>query len=182
MPTQTPTLHHVTFKTTRLNEMVAWYGKVIGARVAYRDAVSAWTTNDEANHRIAFLAFPGMKDDPDKTSRVGMHHSAFEFGDFNALMASYERLRGEGITPDFSLDHGMTVSMYYRDPDGNFVELQSDVFGDWNASSEFARGAEFASNPIGVFFAPEQVYAAHLAGTDFRPCTGRCGRGIFCPR
>ena len=26
-----PALHHVTFKTTRLHEMMAWYGTVLGA-------------------------------------------------------------------------------------------------------------------------------------------------------
>jgi catechol-2,3-dioxygenase len=181
MPTLGPTLHHVTFKTARLDEMIDWYGKVIGARVAYRDPVSAWTTNDEANHRIAFLALPGTKEDPDKTSRAGMHHCAFEFGDFHALMSSYERLRDEGVAPDFSLDHGLTLSMYYRDPDGNFVELQCDAFGDWKASSEFARGAEFASNPIGVFFDPEKVYAAHLAGTDFANLHRQIRAGKYLP-
>lgn len=168
MATFNPSLHHVTFKTARLDEMIAWYGRVIGARVMFRNEVAAWTTNDEANHRIAFLAVPGLKDDPEKTSRAGMHHCAFEYRDFNVLMASYERLRGEGITPAFCLDHGMTVSLYYPDPDGNFVELQCDVFGDWKPSCEFVRSPEFAANPIGVFFDPEKVYAAHLAGTEFQ--------------
>ncbi len=54
-----PKLHHVTFETTRLDEMIAWYETVIGAKVQFRDHRAAWTTNDEANHRIAFLAVPG---------------------------------------------------------------------------------------------------------------------------
>ena len=58
-----PKLHHVTFKTTRLDEMVAWYETVIGAKVQFRDRSAAWTTNDAANHRIAFLAVPGLSDD-----------------------------------------------------------------------------------------------------------------------
>ena len=48
-----PKLHHVTMKTSHLDEMIAWYGKVIGAKVQFRDQVAAWTTNDTANHRIA---------------------------------------------------------------------------------------------------------------------------------
>jgi len=35
----------------------------------------------------------------------------------------------------FALDHGMTISLYYLDPDGNLLELQVDSFGDWAASS-----------------------------------------------
>jgi catechol 2,3-dioxygenase len=182
MSTASPALHHVTFKTARLDEMIAWYGVVIGARVMFRDAYSAWTTNDEANHRIAFLAFPGLKDDPDKNSRTGMHHSAFEFRDFKDLMASYRRLRDHDIAPDFCLDHGLTTSIYYRDPDGNFVELQCDAFGDWKASSEFVRTSkEFAANLIGVFFDPEKVWAAHRAGSDFPTLHEEMRAGGFVP-
>ena len=35
-----PKLHHVTMKTSRLDEMIEWYGKVIGAKVQFRDQVS----------------------------------------------------------------------------------------------------------------------------------------------
>lgn len=31
----------------------------------------------------------------------------------------------------------MTLSFYYVDPDGNSVELQCDVFGDWAQSNQF---------------------------------------------
>ena len=30
-----PKLHHINLKTTRLQEMVEWYGKVVGAEVGY---------------------------------------------------------------------------------------------------------------------------------------------------
>jgi hypothetical protein len=33
-------------------------------------------------------------------------------------MSSYARMRDEGIVPAFSLDHGITMSLYYKDPDG----------------------------------------------------------------
>ena len=81
-----PKLHHVTLKTSRLDEMIAWYGAVIGAKVQFRDQTAAWTTNDEANHRIAFLAVPGLSDDKQKPSHNGMHHCAFEYGSFEDLM------------------------------------------------------------------------------------------------
>jgi len=55
-----PKLHHVTMKTSHLDEMIAWYEKVIGPKVQFRDQVAAWTTNDTANHRIAFLAVPAL--------------------------------------------------------------------------------------------------------------------------
>jgi catechol 2,3-dioxygenase len=50
-----PKLHHVTLKTGRLDEMIAWCGAVIGAKVQFRDQTAAWTTNDEGQspHRFS---------------------------------------------------------------------------------------------------------------------------------
>jgi catechol 2,3-dioxygenase len=163
-----PALHHATLRTSRLDEMVAWYVRVIGARVTFRNEHAAWTTNDEANHRVAFLAVPGLSDDAQKVNHNGLHHLAFEYRSFDDLMSSYQRLADAGISPAFCLDHGMTVSIYYRDPEDNFVELQCDCFGDWKRSCEWMEvSADFAANPIGVFFDPVKVLAAHRSGTDF---------------
>ena len=168
MTTIKPALHHVTMRTSHLDAMIDWYGIVIGARVMFRDQYAAWTTNDEANHRVAFLAVPGLSDDPEKINHNGLHHSAFEYKSFDDLMESYGRLRDAGIKPAFSLDHGLTVSIYYRDPEGNFVELHSDCFGDWKLSSEWIQHSEeFKANPIGVFFDPDKVYDAHRSGISF---------------
>jgi catechol 2,3-dioxygenase len=126
-----PKLHHVDFKTTRLEEMIDWYGVLLGTEVLFRYPLGAWISNDEANHRIALTAFPNFVEDPETDTRTGLHHTAFEYAGFEELDASYLRLKEAGIVPDFCLDHGMMFSYYYRDPDGNHVELQVDNLGDW---------------------------------------------------
>ena len=177
-----PKLHHVTLKTTRLQEMIDWYKIVIGGSVTYMDPRNAWMTNDDANHRIAFLVAPGLRDDERKTAHTGMHHSAFEYDSFDDLLDSYRRLKGLGIEPAFCLEHGLTTSLYYRDPDGNFVELQSDAFGDWAASTEFMRTSEsFAANPIGYFFDVERVDQAHRAGVEFSVLQTAIRRNEYAP-
>jgi catechol 2,3-dioxygenase len=177
-----PKLHHVTIKTSRLDEMIEWYGLVIGAKVNFRDKVAAWTTNDDANHRIAFLAVPGLGDDGDKTKHNGMHHCAFEYDSFADLMSSYDRMRKAGVEPAFCLDHGLTISLYYKDPEGNFVELQSDNFGDWKLSTDFMRtSADFAANPIGTFFDPARVYEKFKSGTDFKALQKTIREGAYLP-
>jgi catechol 2,3-dioxygenase len=162
--------------------MVDWYKAVIGAEVQFQDANNAWTTNDGANHRIAFLAVPGLSDDPEKTVHNGMHHSAFEYGSFAELMASFERLKALGILPAVSLEHGLTTSLYYKDPEGNFVELQCDNFGDWAKSSAWMRTSPiFAENPIGVLFDPAQVSRAFSAGRSFDELRAAIRAGEFAP-
>ena len=134
-----PKFHHTTIKTRRLQAMIDWYCAVIGVKVNFQDDHNAWTSNDEANHRIAFLSVPALEDDPDKMKHVGMHHTAFEYDSFGDLMSSYDRMKKVGILPAFSLDHGITTSLYYEDPESNYVELQSDNFGDWKLSTEWIR-------------------------------------------
>ena len=182
-PMTTPTFHHVNLKTTRLDEMIVWYGQVAGLKVNHKAAVGAWLTNDAANHRLALLVMPGLTDDPAKDAHAGLHHTAFEFASFGDLYENFVRLRAIGIRPQLCLDHGMTTSMYYADPDKNLVELQVDNFGDWEKSAEWMRTSpEFAANPIGVFFDPDKVYDALRAGRTAADLHAAVMAGQFLPQ
>ena len=147
----------------------------VRAALVYLGIVTTFTT-------ATLLAVPGLSDDADKVRHNGMHHCAFEYGSFAELMSTYDRLRQSGVEPVFSLDHGMTMSLYYKDPDGNFVELQSDNFSDWKLSGEYMRGSpQFAANPIGVFFDPARVYETFKSGTDFEKLEKAVYAGAFLP-
>ena len=177
-----PTFHHVNLKTTRLQEMIDFYRTLVGAEVIFQDQVGAWLSNDGANHRVALLAFPNFVDDAEKDTRTGMHHSAFEYASFEDLNESYLRLKDSGITPALCLDHGMTLSYYFADPDGNNVELQVDCFGDWNRSTEWMRTSdEFKANPIGVFVDPARIAADHAEGMTFAEIHAKAMSGGYAP-
>jgi catechol-2,3-dioxygenase len=177
-----PKFHHVNLKTTRLQEMIDFYRTLVGAEVIHQFEGGAWLSNDPANHRIALLAFPNFVDDPDKETRTGMHHSAFEYASFEELNSSYLRLKEQEITPALCLDHGMTLSYYYADPDGNHVELQVDCFGDWTRSKDWMRSSpEFEANPIGLFVDPEQIAVDHLAGLSFAEIHAKAMAGGYAP-
>ena len=51
--------------------MIDWYSTLVGAEVIFQDEMGAWLSNDEANHRIALLAFPNFADDPEKDTTPG---------------------------------------------------------------------------------------------------------------
>jgi catechol-2,3-dioxygenase len=179
----TPVLHHVNLKTVRLDAMVEWYGRVLGMVINHISTTGAWLTNDAANHRLALLAVPGLADDENKLSHTGMHHVGFEYASMEDLLDTYLRLKGDGIVPHGCLDHGMTTSFYYVDPDGNSVELQCDNFqGNWAQSAEFVRSApEFAANPIGIHIDPERLVAARSQGLAAAEIHRRAYRGDFTP-
>ncbi|MBC7577033.1 MAG: VOC family protein [Tardiphaga sp.] len=181
-PTHIPQLHHVTLKTTRLADMIAWYGIVTGMNVHFQFPGGAWLSNDAANHRLALLTSPVISDDPAKLAHTGLHHTAFEFADLDALLDTYGRLREDGIAPHMSLDHGMTLSIYYVDPDGNSVELQCDTFGDWEHSTQWMKtSAEFAVNPIGMAFDGDRLLEARAAGASSEEIHRRAYAGEFAP-
>jgi catechol-2,3-dioxygenase len=177
-----PKFHHVNLKTTRLQEMIDWYSTVVGAEVLFQYELGAWLSNDQANHRIALLAFPNFSDDPEKDNHTGMHHAAFEYESFDDLNQSYLRLRDAGITPAICLDHGMTFSYYYADPDGNNIELQCDVFGDWAKSAEWMRSSvQFQEDPLGKFVDPEKVAADGAEGIGFDEIHEKAMAGGYAP-
>ncbi len=178
-----PTMHHVNLKTTRLQEMIDWYGVVIGAKPNFQFPGGAFISNDRANHRIALLAVPGLKDDPEKFIHTGMHHTAFEYASFADLMSSFARLKKRGIEPQVCLNHGLTTSMYYSDPDRNMVELQVDNFGNWEASAQWMRTAEdFRRDPIGSVFDPDDMLAAYQAGATFEQLQTDTRKGKYPPK
>jgi hypothetical protein len=45
--------------------------------------------------------------------------------------------------------YGITMSMYYADPDGNQIE-QVDAFASSNDANRYMLGPHFEANPIGV--------------------------------
>ncbi|WP_374947303.1 VOC family protein [Agreia sp.] len=181
-PIVAPKLHHTTFTTLRLDEMVAWYENAVGLYPAFHGDQAAWLTNDEANHRIAFLSPPGLKHPVDKSHSTGVHHTAFEYNTFDQWLDNYIRLRDQGILPFLWLDHGITMSVYYQDPDGNGVEIQVDCFGNWEDSKQWISSAlEFAENPIGSWFDPEKLVQARAEGLDFAEIHRRTRAGEYTP-
>lgn len=177
-----PTLHHVNLKTTRLQEMIDWYATAVGLTTVFQFPGGAWLTNDAANHRLALLTSSKLSDDADKLVHTGVHHIAFEYAALDDLLHTYTRLKGLGITPHMALDHGMTLSFYYVDPDGNSVELQIDNFGDWEQSREWMQTSPaFAADPIGKFVNPDQIVAVRQAGASLAEIHRRAYAGEFPP-
>jgi catechol 2,3-dioxygenase len=178
-----PVFHHALLKTTQLAEMIDWYGKVVGTEAVFQNPGIAFLSNDAANHRLSLIGSPQFRDNPDFRKTVGMHHLAFEYASIGDLLDTWQRLHDDfGYEPHVAVHHGMTLSFYYVDPDGNSVELQADVFGDWAKSKAFVRdSAEFKADPVGKFVDPAKLVAARAAGIDEREMLRRAYAGEYPP-
>lgn len=161
-------LAHVVYRTRRFQEMLAWYQTVFDARIRLQNPVLAFLTYDDEHHRFAFVDLGVLRpesDETDRTGLIGVDHVAYTFASLDELLANYEYLREEGIQPYWCVHHGMTVSMYYADPDGNQMEFQVDVFESGKEAAEFMCGPVNSANPVGVEYDPEAWLAAIRAGT-----------------
>jgi catechol 2,3-dioxygenase len=175
-----PPLHHINLKTTRPDAMIDFYEKIVGVGVIFRNEFAAFTSNDDAHHRVVFITLEGMQDDPDKIPHIGMHHMAFDYGSLSDLIATYERLRDERIMPHMSVDHGMAMALYYPDPDGNSVELQVDNFPTRREAQEYVRhSAEFRANPFGTYFDPELVAEELANGVSPQEVHAKAWNGAY---
>ncbi len=155
-------LAHIVRRTSRLEEMVDWYRTVLGAEVVHADAMLAFLTYDDEHHRIAIAQIPGLEEQPPLAA--GTDHVAFTYADLGDLLYTYERLKSAGIEPYWPINHGPTTSLYYKDPDGNKIELQVDNFPTAEETNRWMRSGDFAANPIGVVFDPDDLLARYRAG------------------
>jgi catechol-2,3-dioxygenase len=155
-------LAHVVLRSRRYRDAVAWWSTVLTARVVFSNDFVTFMTYDDEHHRLALIN--AGTDAADPSPGVGMDHVAFTYPSLGDLLAAYVRLRDAGIGPVWTINHGATTSLYYRDPDGLQAELQIDNFADEaGLQAWFATGA-FAANPIGVEFDPEILLRKYEAG------------------
>jgi catechol 2,3-dioxygenase len=165
LPTLCPQFHHVNLKTNQLQNMIDWYATVIGSKVTFQRHDLAFVTNDAANHRVAIVSDREYVEPEQRGDHIGMHHSAFEYDSLDELLQSWVRLDRESILPRFCLNHGCTMSFYYQDPDGNYVELQCDIWANSIQSGEFMHtDPRFLEDPIGRWVDPLKLIEARESG------------------
>jgi catechol 2,3-dioxygenase len=82
------------------------------------------------HHDFAVMQVSGDGTNPSE-SAVGLDHVAFKIGkSLDELREAKKVLEAAGITPN-PVDHEVTKSLYFKDPDGNGVELYVDASDAW---------------------------------------------------
>lgn len=153
---------HFVLQTSNLPAVRDWYLTVLNARIAHENPMLCFMTYDEEHHRVALLNLPDLQAHDEKAR--GVHHVAYTYASLRDLLATYRRLKAQGIEPYWPINHGPTVSLYYRDPDGNSVELQVDVYPSKAEAAAFFDSEAFRENPIGVVFDPEDMVRKYESG------------------
>lgn len=171
-------LAHIVLQTGQLPVLRDWYLQVLDAHIVFENAMLAFMTFDQEHHRLAIAQLPQHV--PRTSATVGLSHSAYTFGSLDRLLTKCQDLKAVGILPQVPVQHGPTTSIYYRDPDGNMVELQIDNMTPEEATN-YMRGDDFSRDPFGPSFDPDAMLAALRAGTPESELTTRAW-AMTCPQ
>ena len=115
-------LQHLVLWVSNVERSVRFYCDVLGFEVKRRHPRAAFlkipgTPND---HHLGLFEQTGVAAPDERVAR--MYHAAWEVGDLTDLARARRRLREAGALVGES-DHGASLSLYARDPDGLEFEL-----------------------------------------------------------
>jgi catechol-2,3-dioxygenase len=118
---------HMVLKTANIVRLAQWYQSVLGCAVVHEMTGAQhmiFLTFDAEDHRIGIAELD--QETPRPSDATGLAHVAYSYGSFDDFFTTYERLEASDIRPLRCVNHRMSTSFYYADPDGNGVELFTD--------------------------------------------------------
>lgn len=153
---------HLVLNARKFDEILAFYQLLLDARIVHETPMIVFLSYDDEHHRMAIARRPGLL--PKIRNMAGVDHYAYTYASLDDLLATWQRMKDAGHEPVWCTHHGGTISIYYKDPDGNVVETQVDVFDSMEETNEYLSGEDFQSNPIGVDFDPEALWHRMQSG------------------
>ncbi len=130
-------LGHVVLRVTDRARAERFYNGLLGlplcARFDENGMKMAFFTLGN-HHDFAVMEVSG--DSANNQSGPGLHHVAFNIGrSLDDLREAKAMLEAAGITPN-PVDHEVTKSLYFEDPDGNGIELYVDASDVWRSEPQ----------------------------------------------
>jgi catechol 2,3-dioxygenase len=118
---------HVNLKVSDLERSLAFYEGVLGFKITKRigdDA--AFLASGDYHHDICINTWQSRAGSPPPEGTTGLFHLAIVYAERRELLEAFRRLEAAGVAIDSVVDHGVSESIYTRDPDQNGVELYWD--------------------------------------------------------
>jgi catechol 2,3-dioxygenase len=119
---------HVVLKVRDLERTKKFYAEVMGLEVMKVEPsirMAFFASNGRDHHEIAAIEIDGNIPDS-QAGGVGLSHLAFRLRDEAHLRAAYTDLKEHEVKIISAVNHGVTKSIYFRDPDGHLLEVYCD--------------------------------------------------------
>ena len=122
---------HVHLRVADLDRAVAFYRDVLGLALnAYGPDLgvpgAAFLADGGYHHHVGLNTWESEGGTPSPPGHTGLYHLAILYPDLRQLARAVRRLYDHAYPIEGPQDHGLTVSVYLSDPDGNGVELYYD--------------------------------------------------------
>lgn len=118
---------HVHLKVADLERAVAFYKDVLGFNLTQRYGTrAAFLSAGGYHHHIGLNCWDSQGGGPPARGTTGLFHAALLYPTRAALADALRRLFTAGVALDGASDHGVSLALYLRDPDGNGLELYWD--------------------------------------------------------
>ncbi|MYD97482.1 MAG: VOC family protein [Gammaproteobacteria bacterium] len=124
-------LGHVVIKVRDVERSEAFYNGVLGLPIVARSDRGPMTFFSLGDHHDFAIAGIGDDAEPANGKTPGLAHVAFKIGNSLEQLKDAKRLLDEAGIQCAPVDHEVTQSLYFADPDGNQVELYVDVSDVW---------------------------------------------------
>jgi len=159
---------HFGIRTTpdKFDAMVEWHLNFFGGHLVLRNRKAAFIAWDDEHHRMVIVSDPSHQQIANRPTAATVYHIAFTLNSLADLATSYEQKKARGILPHWPVNHGMSTSMYYSDPDGNEFEMKVNNFDTSEEAVAFMATHEYAQNPIGVDIDIDEFLRRVRSGED----------------
>lgn len=118
---------HVHLKVSDLERAAAFYQGALGLDVTQRYGSQAvFLSADGYHHHVGLNTWESRGGRPPAPGSTGLYHVAFLYPTRADLARAVRRLAQFGVSLDGAADHGVSQAIYFRDPDGNGIELYWD--------------------------------------------------------
>jgi catechol 2,3-dioxygenase len=118
---------HVHLKVADLERALKFYSGVLGLAVTQRlGDGAAFLSAGGYHHHVGLNTWESLGGSSPPLGTTGLYHTAILYPSRAALADAFRRVLAAGIPVEGAADHGVSESIYLRDPDGNGVELYWD--------------------------------------------------------
>ncbi len=121
-------LGHVNLYVRDATASREWYTKVLGLHTYhYAEGRAAFLSADkDKSHEIALMQL-GPDAPLQAKGQVGLNHAALMVDSLDQLKDAYRRLKDNNVKIDHISDHGLSLGIYFHDPDGNGLEVSYEL-------------------------------------------------------
>ena len=142
------TIGHVHLKVADLERATTFYRDVLGLAVTQRYGTQAiFLSAGGYHHHVGLNTWESSRGQPPAKGTTGLYHVAFVYPTRKDLALAVARVLASGVELDGAADHGVSLALYFRDPDLNGIELYWDrPEAEWPRSDKGE--LEMGSDPL----------------------------------